>query len=374
MLLAAIVTFSTLLILALALPQLDGVPVSLRKRSSLYDSEGSIDLDAVPLSSLSFEPLFTTKNFRKIRQGYAAYEENTGVVPLIDYHNVWYGNISVGSPASVCAVDFDSAGNFFLVAGSGSTCDGHNEYNPNLSSKSTRLGDAFTSQLFGENYTISGEKYSDTVTIAGYTAKTQNISVVEKYSGAFCQNDHTPHNFIGLAFKARPGVSVQSDTPIIETLVTEVNHELYKGQFTYTSVVSDGFWQVNVDGLNVGGKRIINGVVGLIDTATTVILANTSNVSQFYNAINGTDVGGGLYTLPCRSMPTVSVTLGGTTFALSKDTFDLGPYDSSGETCVGVISAHDDVGDVWVLGDTFLRNVYTVFDVGNARVGYAKLA
>lgn len=46
------------------------------------------------------------------------------------------------------------------------------------------------------------------------------------------------------------------------------------------------------------------------------------------------------------------------------------------EVSLELFRAHlaDMFSDVWVLGDVFMRNVYTAFDVGNSRVGFADLA
>ncbi|KAI9511662.1 hypothetical protein F5148DRAFT_1169503 [Russula earlei] len=44
-------------------------------------------------------------------------------------------------------------------------------------------------------------------------------------------------------------------------------------------------------------------------------------------------------------------------------------------TCIAGAAADPSLtGDTWILGDVFLQNVYTTWDVGNGRIGFVTLA
>jgi cathepsin D len=66
-------------------------------------------------------------------------------------------------------VAFDTGTSDLFLPGSDcdSTCTGHTLYDPNLSSTSSDVGESFDIQ-HGDDSTVSGEQYRDTVSIAGY--------------------------------------------------------------------------------------------------------------------------------------------------------------------------------------------------------------
>lgn len=350
----------------------------------------------------------------KLQRGAAAFERNTGAVlfsesssltkrvaasgsdPLADDSNErWYGHIEVGTPPFTFTIDCDTGSTDFFLPGPscGDSCSGHDVYNPNSSSSAEPLGKTFMVE-YGDGSMATGDLYTDTVSLAGCNANAQTLGVASLYSYGFSSENFGADGLMGMAFES---ISAYGANSVFQTLVSQgavpepvfafklassgselyvggVNSALYRDPFTYTPVTKQGYWQVTGDAIAINGKQIVNEFSAIIDTGTTLILGDTTYVSQLYAVINATEVGGGVYSLPCDAMPNVTITLGGKSFAISAETFNFGTYGSSGNTCLGGIAGGDGLGDVWVLGDVFMRNVYTAFDVGNSRVGFADLA
>ncbi|KAI0923496.1 hypothetical protein AcW1_006440 [Taiwanofungus camphoratus] len=102
-------------------------------------------------------------------------------------------------------------------------------------------------------------------------------------------------------------------------------------------------------------------------------------VKQFYSVVDGAqeyNFNAGLWSFPCNSTLTVGFTWGGNNWTIASDNFNLGPTESGSDQCMGALSSQDlGMGDnVWVLGDTFMMNVYTVFSIDNNAVGFASLS
>ncbi|KAG2139038.1 aspartic peptidase domain-containing protein, partial [Suillus clintonianus] len=377
-----------------------------QKKSTLRTIDGHVDPTLIRAHISSIEA--------KLQRGAAAFERNTsaalfspsltkrggasGSDPLInDANSSWYGRIAVGTPLQTFTVEFDTGSSDFFLPGAscGTRCSGHKLYNPNRSSSAEALGKAFKMK-YGDDSMVTGNLFTETVSLGGFKATAQTLGVASNTSGF---SKDKSDGVMGMAFKLNSNFNADS---VFETLVSQgavpqpvfafklassrselyvggVNSALYKGAFTYTPVTNKRFWQIAGDAIEIYGKGIVKGFSAVVDTGTTFVLGNSSYVSQLYATFNATEVEKGIYALPCNAMPNVSITLGGKSFPISAETFNVGPIDSSGKTCLGGIAGHDlqdlPSGQIqWIIGDVFMRNVYTVFDVGRYRVGFAELA
>lgn len=56
-----------------------------------------------------------------------------------------------------------------------------------------------------------------------------------------------------------------------ELFIGGFNNALYTGDFVFTPVTEQGYWQVNMDSLTVNGKDAVSGVAAIIDTGSSLV-------------------------------------------------------------------------------------------------------
>ncbi|KAI0068984.1 acid protease [Artomyces pyxidatus] len=388
--------------------QNNAVKIPLHKRSVLADANGVVNIARLRNHLAAVQS--------KVQRGFQAFEQNTcskhpsdtsvvrkratGADRLTDDDDgdLWQGSISVGVPTKTFTVDFDTGSSDLFLPGTNCrvNCAGHTLYNPSRSSVAVNT-EAGYSLAFGDGSTVEGTVFTDTVTVAGLTATGQAVGDSSQYSAGFSISEFPPDGLLGMAF---PEISVFGKNPFFQTLIAQgkvtasefgvklapsgselflggVDTSLFTGSFAEIPVSPVGFWQIPLDAVNANGKAAVTGLTAIVDTGTTLIVGDPTTVANFYAAVPGAEdasntAGPGFFTFPCASVPTVSLTFGGTAFSVSSETFNLGQLSEGSSQCVGGIAATNGV-DFWVAGDVFLQNVYTSFDVGNTRVGFATL-
>lgn len=147
----------------------------------------------------------------------------------------------------------------------------------------------------------------------------------------------------------------------------------YTGDITYTPVTDNVSWSIAMDGVSVGGTSVgVKGRVAYIDTGTTYAFAPPDDVKALYKLIpNSASSDGVTYTLPCDSTAQVAFTFSGTSYSVNAKDF-VGASTGSDNQCTGNIFGMEVVSGAWLLGDMFLKNVYSVFDMDGKRVGKLK--
>ncbi|KAF8266877.1 acid protease [Lactarius quietus] len=399
MYLSAALIIVSLSVLVRATPTLSrsGLAIPISKRSRVRDVNGDVDIERLQNS--------VSHSVKKINFGFQAYEQNTGSRhpsapdvklsekrhvgsdPLVDLE--WYSYLSVGTPATTFTVNFDTGSSDMFIPSTAcdSSCDGHTWYDPENSSTEHDIGTPFYMQ-YGDGAWVNGTAYTDDVTIAGYTAKNQTFGAATSYSDRFTYPGWQPDGKLGLGF---PSISAYTASPLLNSLVDQrvlpknsfglcptelyiggTNSQLYKGDFTYVPVTQAGFWQTDIGALYLNEQQIARNITAIIDSGTSMIIGDSKTIQAFYDQIHGSYlIGSGYYSIPCSFDSKISLHFGGTSFVVQNSTFNLGTYNSDPNACVGSFVANDEFG-LWILGDVFLENVYTEFDIGNQRLGFAQ--
>lgn len=163
----------------------------------------------------------------------------------------------------------------------------------------------------------------------------------------------------------------------------DIDKSKYTGDISYTKVDSSSsnsnlLWNLPLDGVYLdddevdfgSGKRSC-----IVDTGTTLIVMPKDDAEKIHDKIEGSKSDDdGNYAVPCDSNMTIELKFNGKKWPMSSKDF-LGPeLDNDDGFCSTNIQGMDipNQSKQWILGDAFLKGVYSVFDMDNQKVGFAK--
>jgi len=120
-------------------------------------------------------------------------------------------------------------------------------------------------------------------------------------------------------------------------------------------------------GASVDGSSLCNNCQAIADTGTSLIVAPYAAYVTLSNIVNA-DEYGYIECSTVSSLPNVTFIIGGTDFVLTPSEYiiESDGYCLSGFEYIGT--------DFWILGDVFIGQYYTEFDLGNNRIGFAPVA
>jgi len=194
------------------------------------------------------------------------------------------------------------------------------------------------------------------------------------------------------------------------------NSTLYRGDIDYVNIPQgyESYWLIPLTSISVNGVKIdvssgspvvssvsptatgnpsipINsptgssssagGQLAAIDTGTSLIGGPSNVISRIYASIpgslRGTGDSAGYYAIPCSTSVPVSLAFTSRSWSIATADLQFGLLgDASEGYCLGAFfDISLGVGGVqWVVGQAFLKNVYSVYRYSPASVGFAELS
>lgn len=156
-----------------------------------------------------------------------------------------------------------------------------------------------------------------------------------------------------------------------------VDKKHYTGEMTKIPLRRKAYWEVDLDAITFGDTTAEIEDTGVILDTGTSLIGLPSTMAELLNKEIGAKKGfNGQYSIECDkrdSLPDL-------TFTLTGHNFTIGPHDYILEvqgSCISSFMGMDipePAGPLAILGDSFLRKWYSVYDLGNNAVGLAKAA
>lgn len=317
-------------------------------------------------------------------------------VPITNFQDAqYYGPITIGSNQQYFTCIFDTGSSNLWVPSfkcNTTACLPHRKYDSTTSNTYKADGRALVIE-YGSG-SITGILSNDQVTLGGANIKEFIFGEVVHLSANFA----TAHfdGILGMAWAkiAVDNIPTVFDQMIAQGLVQDHSFSFYLTQsgsqvrgsklvlgginpayaaeaFTYHDLKSEDYWLINVASFRIGGVTAATNLNGIVDTGTSVIVANRNIVAKILLVI------GAVQQIDCAkipSLPSLVFTIDGKAYQLPPQMYILQVTMFQQTQCIVGVMGLDfpaSFGETVIMGDAFIKYYYTHFDVAGKRVGFA---
>jgi len=323
----------------------------------------------------------------------------------------YYGEISIGTPGQCFQVIFDTGSSIAWVPGehcNSAGCRAHKKFECEKSStcQSTETGMKLqygTGEMSGrmdydkfcfgcQDNTLCLEKqaFLESTQEPGPTfamAKFDGL-VGMGYDALAGKGMTTPFSQLMKSDKCEEKVfafwlkkeATQQDPAGGEMTLCGMDSNHYTGDLLYVPVTRKAYWQFTVDSISLNAEKMSKNFEAIADTGTSLITGPSEVVDRlnkeagaYKNPMNGQ------WMVDCKNlknMPTIIFNIAGKPFPLTPEQYvvKVKPIATMDvELCLSGFAGVDmPQGPMWILGDVFISQYYTVFDQGKDRIGFAQ--
>ncbi|XP_056311342.1 nothepsin [Danio aesculapii] len=321
----------------------------------------------------------------------------------------FFGQISLGRPEQNFTVVFDTGSSDLWVPSSycvSQACALHNKFKAFESSTYTHDG-----RVFGIHYGsghLLGVMARDELKVGSVRVQNQVFgeAVYEPgFSFVLAQFD----GVLGLGF---PQLAEEKGSPVFDSMMEQnmldqpvfsfyltnngsgfggellfggVDESRFIPPINWIPVTQKGYWQIKLDAVKVQGAlsfcyRSVQGCQAIVDTGTSLIGGPASDILILQQFIGATPTANGEFVVDCvrvSSLPVVSFLINSVEYSLSGEQYIRRETLNNKQICFSGFQSIDvpsPAGPVWILGDVFLSQVYSIYDRGQNRVGLARLS
>ncbi|NWS50648.1 PEPA protein, partial [Probosciger aterrimus] len=318
--------------------------------------------------------------------------------PMQNYmDSSYYGTISIGTPPQEFTVIFDTGSSNLWVPSVYCTslaCSNHKRFNPAESSTFISTNDSLYI-AYGTG-SMSGVLGYDTVKVANIEVYHQIFGLSETEPGD-CFYYSPFDGILGLAY---PSIASAGATPVFDNMMREglVARDLFSvylskneecGSFvlfgaidpyyvtngiTWIPLSAETYWQITMDRVSINGKATAcpYSCQAIVDTGTSLLAMPNNDLTKVFSALGATSSG----EINCKALdtlPDVVFYINGAAFPVTPSAYVV---ESDG-VCSLAFEGMDvptESGELWILGDVFIREYYVIFNRAKNMVGLSSLA